>query len=218
MGSHISLHSFLFLTTVVYQVITGGVQFLYKNIFVFFSSLKDTWLVYFPNSTSKIFNSPCTKINDIEFMDEIQYASENSDFEFSYEIQENYDVDHACQDAVQTLLNLDYCSDIFENCFDFSQKSENCDNFKAISSYQWEFWNFMNISKSSLTMGEASQKIIEICNTNTMPNRFGETDCFEVTYIFNILTNAYGFQVRKFENYSTCIVSIFIPLQQLKVS
>ena len=134
-------------------------------------------------------------------MDEIKYASENNDFEFSYEIQENYDVDQACQDAVQTLLNFHYCSDIFENCFDFSltEKSDNSENFKAISSYQWEFWNFMNISKSSLTMGEASQKIIEICNTNTMPNRFGETDCFEVSYIFNILTNAYGFQVRELQ-------------------
>ena len=179
---------------------------------MFFSSLKDTWLVYFPNLTSQIFNSPCTKINDIEFMDEIKYASENNDFEFSYEIQENYDVDQACQDAIQTLLNFHYCSDIFENCFDFSQKSDNCDNFKAISSYQWEFWNFMNISKSSLTMGEASQKIIEICNTNTMPNRFGETDCFEVTYIFNILMNAYGFQVRIFQY----IVLIFILLQKLE--
>ena len=145
-------------------------------------------------------------------MDEIKYASENNDFEFSYEIQENYDVDQACQDAIQTLLNFHYCSDIFENCFDFSQKSDNCDNFKAISSYQWEFWNFMNISKSSLTMGEASQKIIEICNTNTMPNRFGETDCFEVTYIFNILMNAYGFQVRIFQY----IVLIFILLQKLE--
>ena len=136
-------------------------------------------------------------------MDEIKNASENNDFEFFYEIQENYDVDQACQDAVQTLLNFDHCSDIFENCFDFSltEKSDNCENFKAISSYQWEFWNFMNISKSSLTMSEASQKIIEICNTNTMPNRFGETDCFEVTYIFNILTNAYGFQVRILKMY-----------------
>ena len=39
-------------------------------------------------------------------MDEIKNASENNDFEFSYKIQENYDVDQACQDAIQTSLTM----------------------------------------------------------------------------------------------------------------
>ena len=103
------------------------------------------------------------------------------------------------------------CSD-FEICYGFSENID-CDNettFLAVSSYYWEFWRFLKDDDSKetvLPMQNAIKEIERICNSPNTDTTV--TDCFEVTYIFHILTTGYRIKVILFEYY-ICIINNII--------
>ncbi len=147
-------------------------------------------MVGFPNKTSQIFNSPCTTIKDEEFNELIA----QKDIEFSY-FGKGTD---SCDGYIKSLTDVESCNGIFKECFDFglsSQSLENDETFVAFSSYQWEFWRFMNTKNETLKLTEVKANIQKICSGNHDFEFSSETDCFEVSYILNMLENIYGFKV-----------------------
>lgn len=157
---------------------------------IFFSDYKDDWLVNFPNTYNNVFDTPCTKIKNETFM---KYIEDHWNTSIIFEASS---VLNACDVFMKNFVQN--CSD-FEICYDFSEEADQnvgCNNentpFVAVSSYYWEFWRFLKEDDSNdtvLSMQNAITEIERICNSpNTDANI---TDCFEVTYIFNILTTGY---------------------------
>ena len=98
--------------------------------------------------------------------------------------------------ALKSLLNIEMCFSTFNKCFDFkdTQNIPDGEHFYALSAYYWNFWKFLNITETSINFIETQQRIQQVCNYPQAEN--GPTDCFELTYIFNLLNRAYKIQVR----------------------
>ena len=157
----------------------------------------------FPNTYKNVFDTPCTKIKNETFM---KYIEDHWNIKIVFEasiIPNTCDV--FMKDFVQN------CSD-FEICYGFSENID-CDNettFLAVSSYYWEFWRFLRDDDSKETVLPMQNAIKEIERTCNSPNTDANvTDCFEVTYIFHILTTGYRIKVILFEYY-ICIINNII--------
>jgi len=107
--------------------------------------------------------------------------------------------------------------EIFEgdNCLLFDPEKQfmrDMPAYFAMSSYYWEFFRFMNVrfiqkicftlqnnkvhfhfSSTSISFSDANNRIEDICGqdfylTDEQEEFYNETDCFETSYIFDILT------------------------------
>ena len=148
-------------------------------------------MVDFPTTFQNVFDTPCTKINDEPFM---HYVSENWKNTVIFESIPNGNTFENCDDYMKLLLlNCE-----FDICYDFAktQHISESENFVAVSSYYWEFWRFLGSNTSTVSVQKANSEIKRICNTPSITN---VTDCFEVSYIYNILTTAYGIQASIFK-------------------
>ena len=155
---------------------------------------RDEWLPNFPEQLSDVFNSICTVISDTEFMDAVM----NTNFHLEYHSDEIIDNFESCSEVMKKHLTIEECSNTFEKCFNFkdTQNIPEDEHFYALSAYYWDFWKYFNISKPEITFIEAQQKIGQVCNQPQQENH--PTDCFKMTYIFNVLTHAYKIQVSKY--------------------
>ena len=152
------------------------------------SVFKDDWLVNFPNTYQDVFDTPCTQIKNETFMN---YVQQNWNTSITFE---SSGMPGKCDEFMKDFVMN--CRD-FELCFDFSESQNEPENeiiFYAVSSYYWEFWRFLNTNSnvSTVSMQTAKTEIERICNSATTANI---TDCFEVTYIYHILSSAYKIQV-----------------------
>ena len=183
----------------------------------FFSEYKDDWLVNFPNTYKNVFDTPCTKIKNETFM---KYIEDHWNTSIVFEAS---NIPNACDVFMKDFVQN--CSD-FEIHYEFSDgetQNIDCDNettFLAVSSYYWEFWRFLKDDDSKetvLPMQNAIKEIERICNS---PNTNATvTDCFEVTYIFHILTTGYRIKVILFAYYIPVLLTLsFIRNLHLTVS
>jgi len=158
-------------------------------------STKDDWLTEFPSKKSEIFNSRCTDLNqlvDAEFTN----ALANLDDEFIFQHVDGWNIEQ-CRNIIDNLIDDD-CALVFDDsCFDL-KTSVPSGGFLAMSSYFWEFGKLLNISQAS--MDEAAAKIEDLCNQNTEDVFGRETNCFEVMFIFEMITDGYRFDEETFGN------------------
>ena len=156
---------------------------------------RDFWLADFPTSISEVFSTLCTEIKDTEFMKKVH---ENMDLELKYlspgNDPENF---NTCSSAMQDLLNDRSCQDKFNECFDFKevQNIPDGENFYGLSCYYWNFWRFLNVSQNTdISYSNAKDIIHQVCD-HTLPTlEDGPTDCYEMSYILNLLDQSYILQ------------------------
>lgn len=148
---------------------------------------RDTWLPEFHKSFGEIFDTPCTRINDPEFM-EIVGSHQN----FKIEHVEVVNTFEHCDEELRNLLDFGQCS--FAECFDFDNAKNvpEEETFYAMGAYIWVM-NFLNMS-NTIALEDALDQVRSICDSPE-PSTNGETDCFELSYVLNILTRGYGFTV-----------------------
>ena len=169
---------------------------LLKIYFLWTFSPKDQWLVDFPRNSSEIFgSSSCTEIDDKDFIS----AFENEiDLQFDYvEDNSNTDTYSSCQEAMISFLDYSNCQNTFTRCFNFTehQNVPKESTFTAVASYQWEFWLYLNITSPAISAQDAVQKMKDICSGVVISELSSQTDCFEMLYIYSVITEGYGIEV-----------------------
>ena len=144
---------------------------------------------------SEVFSTLCTEIKDTEFMKKVQ---ENMDLQLKYlSLGNDANNFNTCSSAMQNLLNYQSCQAKFNECFDFKevQNIPNGENFYGLSCYYWNFWRFLNVSQiTDISYSNARGIIHQVCD-HTLPTlEDGPTDCYEMSYILNLLDQAYVLQ------------------------
>ena len=156
----------------------------------------------FPDNLTEILDSPCSNdLVDDDFKQALQEAIDNQDVILEHRIPDEESSQDKCTLSVERFLYYETCINIFGNCFDFTevQSIPANEDFFAISTFYWEFWRFMEVSGSKIEMSKAKERIEEICSEDFASDdeKYGETDCFETTFIFQLLSQSYQIQVQK---------------------
>ncbi|TRY67312.1 hypothetical protein TCAL_05159 [Tigriopus californicus] len=152
------------------------------------SQLRDKWLGDFSTIKSNIFTNNCTKIIDAEFSDWLVSIPDGLEFHF----HDSYD-EHKCDQVLEPLTNFSACREIFgQECLNPSGLSLPNDTFYGFSSFYHSFRKPLNLEKST-DYATAMHKIKEVCQEPQSCDTCSKTDCFEVSYVFKILTDGLSF-------------------------
>ncbi|XP_023334780.1 ectonucleoside triphosphate diphosphohydrolase 1 isoform X2 [Eurytemora carolleeae] len=154
------------------------------------------WFSEFPTRKSDIFDSPCTILNPelSDFVSTLETLPD--DFEFLH--HSNFSNLEVCEDVINDFIDLETCSNIFaSNCFQFSAALP-ASRFYAMSTYYWDFAVILNMHTQSIGLEEARLRIVDACNQISDENT--DLNCFDLLYIFNILTRGYGFKKETFSS------------------
>jgi len=148
----------------------------------------------FPKLKSEIFDSPCTKLTAefSDFTSAIAALPDNYEFEYLPSFTDAAN----CLDVMDGLVDSQECAKIFDTeesqCFQFDQTVPVADSY-AISSYYYNFGNLLNVE--SIGLDAAVEQIEDKC----MSTKQEEKDCFDLNYIFAVLTKGYKFSDKGFE-------------------
>ena len=164
--------------------------------------LRDDWLVSFPSTLPdllELVNSPCTTPVDKDFVQ----ALENFNLNFTH--VPSWVDQGTCDLANEVITTKDSCERLFGDlaCFDRSRFQKPAHDFIAVSSYYWEFARLLGMENgSSGSFEDVKSKIDGVCAMSGPGDSkmFSETDCWEVSYVFQVLTDVYGFDANNFES------------------
>ncbi|TRY67603.1 hypothetical protein TCAL_05182 [Tigriopus californicus] len=160
-----------------------------------FNQLKDTWLSDFPTEKSDIFANNCTHILDPEFLNWLD--SMPDDFEFHFD--DSYD-EMKCDQILEPFTNFTTCQEIFgQDCLNPMEFLMPNDIFYGISSFYYNFRSPLNLEESS-DYDTVMNKIKAVCQDPQSCDTCSKTDCFEVSYIFKVLTDGLSFNEDNFGN------------------
>lgn len=176
--------------------------------------LRDDWLVNFTSVVSEIFDNPCTTdLADAEFASAIRALS--TDYQFVHRRSGKDSED--CRNSTSFYVDTDLCRKLFggQNCFDFDPESASMPElpaYYAMSSYYYEFYRYLNTTSTNVTYEFARNRINELCSPDfvqpTNNSIYSQTDCFQSTYIFDVITSGY----KKFDesNFNTIFFALDI--------
>lgn len=156
---------------------------------------KDSWLNQFPIVKSDIFANNCTSLLNQDILEFLNTLP--NDFEFKFEHSYN---ETECNQILEPFTTFEECQAIFgQDCFNPAEFSVPNSTFYGISSFFYNFRSPLNLNTSS-DYDTVQKKIGDLCQQPQECETCSETDCFEVSYIFKILTDGLGFNEDTFGN------------------